>query len=127
MPRKKTHRQVEAEPPCGLFKPAGQPARNARPVVLELDGYEALRLADYEGLAQKQVAERLGVSRPTVTRILHTAREAVATALAEGRPLAIEGGRVRIGGRGRGEGRRQRRRGRHGRNGPPEGNGSRTG
>lgn len=119
MPRKKRHRQVEAEPPCGLFKPAGQPARGAQPVVLELDGYEALRLADYEGMAQKEVAEQLEVSRPTVTRILHKAREAVATALAEGRPLAIEGGRVNIGGRGKRKGRHRQRRGRHGRGGPP--------
>lgn len=115
MARKKTERRIEAEPPCGLFKPAGQLARNAQPVVLELDGYEALRLADYEGMAQQQVAERLEISRPTVTRILHKAREAVATALTEGRPLAIEGGRVRIGGRGKRRRHRKQRRGRHGR------------
>lgn len=116
MARKKTERQVEAKPPCGLFKPAGQPAREAEPVILELDGYEALRLADYQGLSQEQVAEHLEVSRPTVTRILRTAREAVATALAEGRPLAIQGGSVRI--RRGGRGRRARNRGRHGRGGP---------
>lgn len=113
MPRKKTPRWVESEPPCGLFKPAGRPARGQKPVVLELDGYEALRLADHEGLMQEEVAERLGVSRPTVTRILEKARKAVARALVEGRPLAIEGGRVQF--RGRGRGRRRRR----GRGGPP--------
>ncbi|MFP4176580.1 MAG: DUF134 domain-containing protein [Planctomycetota bacterium] len=113
MPRNKTQRWIDGRPPCGLFKPAGQPARQQKPVVLELDGYEALRLADYEGLQQSEVAERLGVSRPTVTRILREARGAVATALSEGRPLAIEGGSIRMRGG-------QRRRHGHGHGGPSD-------
>ena len=101
-----------------MFKPAGVPARDIPRALLRLDEYEALRLADYEGLKQEEVAQRLGVSRPTVSRILASARRRVAEALVEGRSLLIEGGPVQFRapmprGRGRGGGWRHR----HGRGG----------
>jgi len=111
MPRNKKLRQVEEPPPVSLFKPAGVPARDLERAALRLDEYEALRLADYEGLRQEEVAERLGVSRPTVTRILEQAHRTVAAALVHGWALVIEGGPIRFrppgppgrgGGRGRG-------------------------
>ncbi|MFP4029701.1 MAG: DUF134 domain-containing protein [Candidatus Brocadiia bacterium] len=114
MPRNKKRRRVQKRPPASLFKPAGVPARNLERAVLSLDEYEALRLADYEGLKQEDVAERLGVSRPTVSRILAGARRTVATAFVEGRTLVIEGGSVQFGatpgGRGKARGRSGRRR-----------------
>jgi len=58
-------------------------------VVLGIDGLEALRLADGEGLYQEAAAERMGVSRPTFSRILAEARQAVARALTEERALVI--------------------------------------
>ena len=94
MPRTKKTRLIRHQPPVAVFKPAGVPARVLGRSVLSLDGYEALRLADYEGLDQEAVAARLGVSRPTVSRILAEARGAVARALVEGSALAIEGGAV---------------------------------
>ncbi len=120
MPRSKIPRWVENPPPISVFKPAGVPARNLPVALLHLDEYEALRLADYEGLNQEEVAVRLGVSRPTVSRILESARRTVAQALVEGRSLLIQGGPVRFpapvpGWRGRGGWRR-----RHGRGGPPQ-------
>ncbi len=36
-----------------VFEPARVPARILERVTLRLDGYEALRLADYEGLQQE--------------------------------------------------------------------------
>ena len=77
-----------------VFKPAGVPARGLDWVVLPLDCFEAVRLVDYEGLDHEQAAERLGVSRPTVTRILQRARSTIARALISGSALAIEGGPV---------------------------------
>ena len=104
MPRSKKTRVVRHRPPASLFKPAGVPARGLDRVVLRLDGYEAVRLADYQGLSQQETARRLGVSRPTVSRILEEARRTVARALVEGSALVIEGGPVSFGppwGRGR--------------------------
>lgn len=112
MPRNKKTRFIRHRPPASLFKPAGVPARELERCTLELDEYEALRLADYEGLSQQEVAERLGVSRPTVSRILSQARATVARAMVEGRALVIEGGPVDYRPPFRGGGRRRRRRGR---------------
>jgi len=117
MGRNKKKRWVSGPPPASMFKPGGIPGRKLARVVLRLDEYEALRLADYEGMKQEEVAARLNVSRPTVSRILESARRTVASALVEGKILVIEGGPVQrrpSGGRSRG-GRRYRR----GRGGPP--------
>ena len=57
---------------------AGVPARSLVEIVLTVDEFEALRLADYEGLYQKQAAERMGISRPTFGRIVEAARRKVA-------------------------------------------------
>lgn len=97
MPRSKKIRSVQSQPPVSVFKPAGIPARALRHVALRLDEYEAIRLADYEGLQQEEVAQRLGVSRPTVSRILQSGRRTVAAAFVEGKALLIEGGPVRFG------------------------------
>lgn len=111
MPRSKKTRIIAHRPPVSIFKPAGVPARELERALLRLDEYEALRLADYEGMTQEQVAERLGVSRPTVSRILQQARRTVAGAMVEGQAITIEGGPVAFSPpRGRGRGRR----GRHG-------------
>ena len=59
-----------------------------------LDGLEALRLADLEGLYQEEAAKRMGVSRATFARVLTAARQAVSDALVNGKAMAIEGGVV---------------------------------
>jgi len=59
-------------------------------VHLSADGWEALRLCDHEGLEHAEAADRMGVSRPTVSRILERARKAVAKALVEGCSLVID-------------------------------------
>jgi len=68
---------------------------------ITLDGLEALRLADLEGLYHAEAARRMGVSRATFGRVLAEARRTVATALVEGQALVVEGGPVdrRPGGR----------------------------
>jgi predicted DNA-binding protein (UPF0251 family) len=67
----------------------GRPAWQTQAVTLGLDGLEALRLADLEGLYQEAAAEHMGVSRPTLARILARARATVAEALVEGKVLLI--------------------------------------
>lgn len=61
---------------------------------LRVDELEALRLADLEGLYQEAAAERMGVSRPTFSRILARARSIVARSLIEERLLVIGDGPV---------------------------------
>jgi len=81
-------------PGATLFKPAGIPARELDEIVLPLDEFEAIRLADMEGLYHEQAAERMNVSRQTLGRILESARRKVAEALVTGKALRIEGGPV---------------------------------
>ena len=96
MPRPKRCRRIASLPGFTLFKPAGVPGRTLQEVELTVDEYEALRLADYEGLYQEKAAERMGVSRQTFGRIVESARKKVARALVEGMALRIEGGVVEM-------------------------------
>ncbi len=77
-------------PGCRCFGPSPGPAE----ISLALDEFEALRLADFEGLYQEQAAARMAVSRQTFGRIVEAARRKIAQALVEGKSLSIEGGAV---------------------------------
>lgn len=87
-------RRVKELPGVVYFKPAGVPLFRLREVVLPLDEFEAIRLADREGLEHAEAASRMGVSRPTFTRILRAARRKMAEFLGRGAALRIEGGAV---------------------------------
>lgn len=83
-----------------MFTPAspvagGRPMPLAGEVVLGLDEFEALRLADHEGLYQEAGAQRMGVSRQTFARILDEAHHKLALVLVEGLALRIDGGPAR--------------------------------
>ncbi len=91
MPRPRKCRRIGSVPAVRLFKPQGIPARQLEEVYLSLEGFEALRLADFERLRQEEAAERMGVSRQTFGRLLAEARRAVAEAIVEGICLRIEG------------------------------------
>jgi predicted DNA-binding protein (UPF0251 family) len=91
MPRPRCCRRVSGSPACTIFKPAGIPAASLEEVVLSIDEYEAIRLADHEGLYHEQAAEKMGVSRQTFGRIVGEARRKVAKALVLGLALRIEG------------------------------------
>jgi predicted DNA-binding protein (UPF0251 family) len=64
--------------------------------IITIDEMEAMRLSDYEGLNQEEVAQRMQVSRPTVTRMLARAHRVVADALVHGKAIRIEGGDYRL-------------------------------
>jgi uncharacterized protein len=92
MARPASKRVIEKPPLMEGFKPFGIPVHDLEPAVLLFDEFEALRLADYLGLAHQEAARRMNVSRPTFTRICDKARRTLATALVEGKALFIEGG-----------------------------------
>jgi len=72
----------------------GIPRRELQEVQMSLDEFEAIRLADEQGLYQAAAAQRMGVSRATFGRVLESARRKVAEALVHGRLLMITGGPV---------------------------------
>jgi predicted DNA-binding protein (UPF0251 family) len=94
MPRPRKCRTVREDAPVRFFKPQGVPMRDLAGVTLGLDGLEALRLADAEGLEHAAAADLMGISRPTFSRLLAEARTTVATALTRGWAIRIDGGPV---------------------------------
>jgi predicted DNA-binding protein (UPF0251 family) len=97
MPRPFCPRRIAGRPAAPIFKPVGVPCRGLDEIVMTLDEFEAVRLADVDGLYQEQAAEQLGVSRPTFGRILESAHRKTADVLLHGKSLRIEGGPVEIG------------------------------
>jgi len=59
-------------------------------VKLKADELESLRLCDLEGLYHAEAAERMGISRQTLDRILKKAHQKVAKTLLNGCVLQIE-------------------------------------
>lgn len=94
MPRPFCPRRVSVAPDVTFFKPAGIPLHDLKETILPLDEFEALRLADGEGLEHAEAAQKMGVSRQTFTRIVRAARKKVADFLTEGNALRIEGGPI---------------------------------
>jgi predicted DNA-binding protein (UPF0251 family) len=124
MARPFKNRQIATPPAATVYKPAGVPASELTWRTLAIDELEAIRLVDAEGLDQSAVAERMGVSRPTVSRIVARARATIARTLTQGQALQIEGGPVEIASR-RGQGARRRGQGRGRRAGRRRGGGAR--
>ncbi|MCK7507010.1 MAG: DUF134 domain-containing protein [Desulfobacterales bacterium] len=59
------------------------PLWNLEEVVLNLDEFEAIRLADYEQLYQEEAAARMNISRQTFGRIIEAAHKKIADVLIE--------------------------------------------
>lgn len=96
MSRPKCCRRVGCMPDKNYFKPRGIPSSQLQEVVLSLDEYEAVRLADFEGLYQEQAALRMNISRQTFGRIITEAHRKIADVLINGKALKIEGGDVAV-------------------------------
>lgn len=92
MPRRKRTRYVQLPPAVNAFHPVHPPPWGEDEITLSVEGLEAIRLCDLEGLDQQAAAERMKISRPTLGRVLAEARAIVAEALVMGKKLKIEGG-----------------------------------
>lgn len=90
MARPVKRRRVCGLPPVGAFRPEGGPGGSV--IEVTVDEYEAVRLIDLLGLTQEECAAQMNVARTTVQAIYDSAREKLARMLAEGRPLAVQGG-----------------------------------
>ncbi|MFU2209929.1 DUF134 domain-containing protein [Solidesulfovibrio sp. C21] len=96
MPRPRLRRWVAGIPKATYFKPQGIPLCELVEIRLSIEGLEALRLADMEGLTTEAAAVGMGVSRHTFGRVLAEARTRVARALVGGAALRIEGGHYEV-------------------------------
>jgi len=87
---------ISQQPDVVYFKPRGIPLRELDEETLPLDGLEALRLCDLQGLYHEEAAEHMGISRATFGRIIEEARRIVADALVNGKALRIQGGKIQM-------------------------------
>jgi predicted DNA-binding protein (UPF0251 family) len=92
MPNRRRFRRINGPPMMEGYKPFGVPMRELESVVMSLEEYESLRLADYENLTQEEAARKMNISRPTFTRLYDKARKNVAKAFVEGKAILIRGG-----------------------------------
>lgn len=94
MPAPCRKRRIQQPPQFRNFKPCGIPAKFLQSVILSVDEFEALRLADYSNLDHARSAQQMDISRPTFSRLIEKARHKVARAIIDGQELVIEGGPV---------------------------------
>ena len=96
MARPRCCRRVSCLPNSNYFKPRGIPLSLLEEVILTVDEFEAIRLADLEGLYQEQAAQKMSISRATFGRTIESAHKKVAEALVKGTALRIEGGDIEM-------------------------------
>jgi len=94
MPRPQNNRIIHEPPLFSEFKPIGARVKNLEQILLTLDEFESIRLADQIGLSHAEAAEEMEISRSTFTRLIEKARKKMADFLIQGRVLTIEGGNV---------------------------------
>ena len=93
--RPRKYRIVKIDPKINQFSPRGRPGRPDE-VELKMDEFEALRLADYLGLAQKEAAKSMRISQQTFSRILKRAHNLIAKGITTGSAIRIQGGQYII-------------------------------
>lgn len=94
MSRPRRSRNIFRPPLVGGYLPYGSSMGAQESISLLFEEFEAIRLADYEKLSQQDAAFRMGISRPTFSRVYDMARQKLAKAVVEGLPFKIEGGNI---------------------------------
>jgi uncharacterized protein len=94
MPRPRKNRIVNNPPLFNQFKPIGIAGRHLEEILLSLDEYEALRLADHKGLSHEEAAAEMDISRSTFTRLIEQSRAKISEFLVTGKILKINGGNI---------------------------------
>ena len=94
MPRPFKNRKVFNPPKMQGFKPFGIALCDSEDVVIQFDEYESLKLLNYDNLSQDEAAEKMNVSRPTLTRIYNSALKKLTQAFVEGKTIFIKGGNI---------------------------------
>jgi len=89
--RPRVSRHIASGHPQRCYAPQCMPSEGYEAVSLLPEEVEILKLVDLEGMEQEEAAARLGVSRKTAWRDLHSARRKVADALVNGKTLEVTG------------------------------------
>ncbi len=90
--RPKKTRWIRCEPGERCFRPLCKTNKQLEGVNVTIDEFEALRLADLEGLTQEKIAQQMKVHRSTVSRIIASGHKKIADAFVNIKAVKIEGG-----------------------------------
>ena len=96
MPRPLKCRKICYMPDFCYFKPAGISGKELEEVILTLDEFEAVRLADFEGLYQEDAAKQMNISRQTFGNVIISAHKKIADCIINGKILKIKGGNIEM-------------------------------
>ncbi|QNK78827.1 DUF134 domain-containing protein [Winogradskyella undariae] len=92
MPRPKKKRKVDFPPKMLGFKPFGIRFCETEHIIMQYEEYETVKLVIYDDLSQGDAADKMEVSRPTLTRIYNSALKKIGQAFVEGKSILIKGG-----------------------------------
>ncbi|WP_132216084.1 DUF134 domain-containing protein [Mariniflexile fucanivorans] len=92
MTRPKKKRKVNNPPKMQGFKPFGIAFCDTEHVIMQYEEFETIKLVIYDDLSQDVAADKMEVSRPTLTRIYNSALKKIGQAFVEGKSLLIDGG-----------------------------------
>jgi predicted DNA-binding protein (UPF0251 family) len=90
MPRPRKLRRLFFNPKINFFKPIGIPLKELEEVELSKEEVEAIKLIDLEKKSQIEIAKKMEISQPTLSRILISARNKIADSLINGKAIKIE-------------------------------------
>lgn len=96
MPRPCKCRRICGNPRVDYFKPRGIALDELEEVGLTIDEFEAIRLADLDGLYQEDAAKKMNISRQTFGNIIELAHKKIADAIVHAKALKIEGGVIEV-------------------------------
>lgn len=96
MPRPCKCRRIYGSPQADYFKPRAVPMTQLEEIVLTVDEFEAIRLADLQGLYQENAAKKMNISRQTFGNIIQSAHLKIADTIVNAKALKIEGGFVKM-------------------------------
>lgn len=96
MPRPFKCRRIHGSPAAEYFKPRGVPLAELEEVNLTVDEFEAIRLADLEGMYHENAARKMNISRQTFGNIVDSAHRKIADSLVNAKALRISGGVVKM-------------------------------
>lgn len=87
-------RKILKPPQMAGFKPFGMSLSSLEAIRLQYDEYESINLVNYQEMPQDLAADKMGISRPTFTRIYNNALKKIAVAFVECKAIEIEGGNI---------------------------------
>lgn len=83
-------RKIAGVPVVTNFIPSSEIPDDMPVITLTIEEFEAVRLGDWLGLYHDECARQMGISRQTFGNIITIARQKIAGAIVNGRPITID-------------------------------------